>query len=365
MSQQLHTTPRLIPTLRDDISHGGFITNMKREAREIEEFYLSDAERELIKKKGKYRRGFIIAWWVLKNSFFKLNSLRRLFLVVGFIFLFTDTTFRNPDSQLTIHYGGFGIACILLVLILELKDKLLAHDELQSGRAVQLAMMPETTPFVPGWNAWLFTRSANEVGGDLVDFLNLGNNRYGIAIGDVAGKGLGAALFMVKIQSTLRALAPDYASLSDLGSKLNGILIRDGMPSRFASMFFVSVAAPSGDLQYINAGHMPPLIVSPDGVTELPKGNPAIGLSPDTRFTAQHLSLASGQCLVVYSDGLTEAQNESGEFFGLDRLKALCGQSRSISAQSFGERIVAAVSAFEGDARRNDDLSLVILQKST
>jgi hypothetical protein len=365
MTQNIHSTPKLIPTLRDDISRGGFIATMKREAREIEEFYLSDAERELIKKKGKFWRGFVIAAWVLRNSFFKLNSLRRLLLVIGLVLLFVDVSIRDVETNLTIHYGGLGVGCILLVLILELKDKLLAHDELQSGRAVQRAMMPEATPFVPGWNVWLFTRSANEVGGDLVDFLNLGGNRYGIAIGDVAGKGLGAALFMVKIQSTLRALAPDYTSLSGLGSKLNSILLRDGMPSKFASMFFVSLEAPSGTLEYFNAGHMPPLLVTPDGVTQMAKGNPALGLSPDTRIAAESLVLTSGQSLVVYSDGLTEAQNESGEFFGVERLKALCDQCRSISAQSFGERIIAAVTAFEGDARRTDDLSLVILQKST
>ena len=364
MTQNPHTTPRLIPTLRDDITSGGFFANMKREAREIEEFYLNDAERELIKKKGKVWRWFVLAWWVLKNSFFKLSSFRRLLLLLGLVLIFLNVSYQPDNSSVTVQYHGLGVACILLVLILELKDKLLAHDELESGRAVQTAMMPVTTPFVPGWNVWLFTRSANEVGGDLVDFLRLDGNRYGVAIGDVAGKGLGAALFMVKIQSTLRALAPDFESLDSLASKLNSILIRDGMPSKFASLFFIRIDAATGTLRYFNAGHMPPLIVSPDGVTELPKGNAALGLSNDTAFAAQEINLSGGQSLVVYSDGLTEAQNETGEFFGLDRFKALSMQCGSLPAHAFGERTIAAVTAFEGDARRNDDLSLVILQKS-
>jgi phosphoserine phosphatase RsbU/P len=365
MAHSPHTTPRLIPTLRDDITRGGFFANMKREAREIEEFYLNDEERELIKKKGKIWRWFVLAWWVLKNSFFKLSSFRRLLLVVGLLFVFLNVSYRSDDDRLLVQYNGLGIVCILLVIVLELKDKLLAHDELESGRAVQSAMMPERSPFVPGWNVWLFTRSANEVGGDLVDFLRLDGNRDGFAIGDVAGKGLGAALFMVKIQSTLRALAPDFDSLDDLAKKLNAILIRDGMPGKFASLFFVRVNGPDGSLRYFNAGHMPPLVVSPGGVIELSKGDAALGLSHDTKFTAQEMTLSSGQSLVVYSDGLTEAQNEAGEFYGLDRFKDLCSQCRSISAQSFGERILSTISAFEGDARRTDDLSLVILQKST
>jgi serine phosphatase RsbU (regulator of sigma subunit) len=116
-----------------------------------------------------------------------------------------------------------------------LKDKLLAHGELESGRAVQRAMIPEQAPLVPGWNLWLFTRSANEVGGDLVDFLRMNGDRFGIAIGDVAGKGLGAALFMVKIQATLRALTPDHDSLTDLASKLNRICPRWNA-TKFASL---------------------------------------------------------------------------------------------------------------------------------
>ncbi len=365
MEKQPFAPPRLIPTLRDDFARLGFIANLRREAREIEEFYLSEEEREQLRRKGKFWRWQVLAWWVLKNSILKLTSFRRILLVVGLIITFTDISFQNHNSNVRIEYRPLGGLLVLLVLILEQKDKLLAHGELEAGRAVQHAMNPERTPFVPGWNVWLYTRSANEVGGDLVDILRLDGNRFGVTLGDVAGKGLGAALFMVRIQSTLRALAPDFESLSALASKLNFILIRDGMPGKFASLCFVRIGSTGGDLQFVNAGHMPPLIMSQEGVTELPKGNAALGLSMNTQFDDQAVSLGSGQSFVVYSDGLTEAQNEQGEFYGLERLKALCMESRSISAQSFGEKILASVSSFERDARKNDDLSLVIIQKST
>jgi sigma-B regulation protein RsbU (phosphoserine phosphatase) len=188
--------------------------------------------------------------------------------------------------------------------------------------------------------------------------------RYGVAIGDVAGKGLGAALFMVKIQSTIRALAPEFESLSDLAAKLNSILMRDGIPGKFASLMFVRMDASSGLLRFVNAGHMPPLIVSGSGLSELPKGNPALGLSGETRFAERDVTLETGQSLFIYSDGLTEAQNGRGDFYGLERLKRLCNECCSTPAQLFGERVLQSVSAFEGDARRTDDLSLVILQKT-
>jgi hypothetical protein len=364
MAQKTNIPPRLISTLRDDLAHGGFFANFRREAREIEEFYLTQDEREILQKKMRLWRWAFVGWWILKNSILKLTPLRRILLVIGLVLALTDVSIKSNGSQVMLQYRVVGVFCLLLVIVLELKDKLLAHSELESGRAVQRAMNPESAPFVPGWNVWLFTRSANEVGGDLVDFLRLDGGRFGVAIGDVAGKGLGAALFMVKIQSTIRALAPEFDSLSDLASKLNSILMRDGIPGKFASLMFVRIDSSAGRVRFVNAGHMPPLIVSRSGLSELPKGNAALGLSADTQFAERDVTLETGQSLFIYSDGLTEARNEQGEFYGLERLKSLCRDCSSISAQSFGERVLQSVSVFEGNARRNDDLTLAILQKS-
>jgi hypothetical protein len=365
MSSQPHKNPRLIPTLRDDIAQGGFFAKLKREAEDIEDFYLNEEERARLKEKGRIWRWFVLAWWVVKNSFFRLSPVRRLLLVFGLVMLSLKASVSTENGGLTIHYGFLGLSSILLVLLLELKDKLLAHGELESGRAVQRAMNPEQTPSVPGWDVWLYTRSANEVGGDLVDFQPLAGGRFGIAIGDVAGKGLGAALFMVKIQATLRALAPDYDSPAVLAAKVNDILLRDGMPTKFASLLFIRIDSDTGRLAYVNAGHMPPLLVSPNGVTEMPKGNVALGLSGDAAYADQELPLLAGQTFVVYSDGLTEAQNRAGEFYGLARLKSLGAGVSGLSAKALGERMVADVARFEGDARRNDDLSLVIIRRAS
>ncbi len=363
MQTQARHNPGLFATLKDDVSQGDIFGKLKREAEDIEDFYLSDEERNQLKGEGKVWRWFVLAWWVVKNSFFRLTPVRRLLVVLGIVFVAMNIHVNSSGGGVSVNFTFLGILCVLLVLILELKDKLLAHGELESGRAVQQAMTPQKAPSIPGWNVWLFTRSANEVGGDLVDFLRLNGDRSGIAIGDVAGKGLGAALFMVKIQATLRALAPDHESLPGLASKLNGILLRDGMPAKFASLIFIRIDATAGTLRYVNAGHMPPIVVSQRGVTELPKGNVALGLSADAAYTDQEVPLERGQSFMAYSDGLTEAQNESGQFYGFDRLKTLCAQLNGFSAQAMGERVVAEVARFEGNARRNDDLSLVILQK--
>jgi hypothetical protein len=364
MDQPGHTPPRLISTLREDITRGGFLGSFKQEAREIEEFFLSDREKEQLRSKGWIWRWFVLAWWVLKNSLLKLTSFRRILLVIGLVLIFTIDLSITVGTQVSINYKGLGAICVLLVLVLELKDKLLARNELESGRAVQRAMQPDASPSVPGWDLWLYTRSANEVGGDLVDFLRLDGGRCAVAIGDVAGKGLGAALFMVKIQSTVRALAPDFESVDRLAAKLNAILLRDGMPGKFASLFFGRFGPGSGDLQFFNAGHMPPLVLSADGIEELSKGNAALGLSAGTVFETRVVRLAAGESMVVYSDGVTEAQNEAGEFYGLDRFRTVCKEDRMMAAQALGEKILAGIVAFEGNARRTDDLSLVILQRT-
>ena len=132
----------------------------------------------------------------------------------------TDIPSRVGSTQISIHFPTLGIAILLFILMLELKDKLLAREELEAGRAVQRALMPDSGPTIPGWDVSLFTRSANDVGGDLVDYVPLDDQRNGLVLGDVAGKGLPAALLMAKLQSTLRALAA--ADVHNLVFQLGG-----------------------------------------------------------------------------------------------------------------------------------------------
>ena len=202
-------------------------------------------------------------------------------------------------------------------------NKLLAQHELETGRAVQFALMPAQHPTLPGWETWLYTCPANEVGGDLVDYLMVRENTLGITLGDVAGKGLGAALFMAKIQATVRAIAPNFDSLAELGEEVNHIFRRDGLPGRFVSLVYLEVVPNQGQVRVLNAGHFPPIVIRREAIDEMPKGAPALGLMPNAPFMEQSTSLEVGDLLLVYSDGVTEARNEEGEFFDDERLKAL------------------------------------------
>ncbi|MFQ5626458.1 MAG: SpoIIE family protein phosphatase, partial [Methyloligellaceae bacterium] len=140
------------------------------------------------------------------------------------------------------------------------QDKLLARDEIEVARQVQLARFPQEQPRLPGWAVWSYTRPANDVGGDLVDYIELDSGRLGVALGDVAGKGLGAALLTAKLQATLRALVPECRTLDELGGRLNTILHRDGLDNRYATLFYLELAHEGGHVRFLNAGHNPAIV---------------------------------------------------------------------------------------------------------
>jgi sigma-B regulation protein RsbU (phosphoserine phosphatase) len=288
-----------------------------------------------------------------------LNPLRRALFVLAVILIILP----KAQAPTNIPTHDLGILVLLLILMLELKDKLLAHDELASGRAVQNALKPEENPRIENWEVWLFSRSANEVGGDLIDVLELEDGAHALAVGDVAGKGLAAALFMARLQATLRAIAPKYPALGDLGNELNAIFCRDGLPERFVSLLYAKVSPRSGRIRFLNAGHLPPYILRRDGIAEGHKGEAALGLTPASRYREHLIDLDPGDVFFAYSDGLTEARDTEGEFFGESRLIRSLEKLRSGSAQEIGRGCLAEVDRFSLDSRFTDDLSLFVLKR--
>jgi len=357
--------PEIIGTLREDLRRGDFGQTIRREFGELKEYMVDEERTKRLAEMGLIKRWLVLGWWLLKSMFFKLTPARRIIIVLGLILVFISKTVIYSGEHLSIQgqTNGLGILAILFVLMLELKDKLVAHDELKAGRAVQQALMPETRPHVSGWDIWLFTRSANEVGGDLVDFMKITDKRFGIAIGDVAGKGLSAALLTAKLQATLRSLVAESTSLSSLGEKINQIFCRDSLRNIFASLVYCEVAPGSGSVRLVNAGHIPPLILRAGRVDKLEKGGVALGIMPGAMYEEQNLGLEGGNTVVIYSDGLTEARNAAGEFFGEHRLLNLLTPLGGFAAEQVGERLVHDVDRFVGATKMHDDLSIVIVKR--
>ena len=373
-SGRSHREPRLLSTLKADVGH--VIDDVRRRGmrREIggtlsdlETFYLSEDVRRHLATLPRVPRLAHRLWWLVKGLLMKLTPARRVLLAVGLFLLVTGIQRLDVSTvHVTLHFPILGAMLLFFVLMLELKDKLIARDELQAGRAVQLALMPQQAPVVPGWDVWMYTEPANDVGGDLVDHLQIDASRHGVALGDVAGKALPAALLMVKLQATLRALIPQFDTLADLGAGVNRIIERDGLTNRFATLVYLVLTRETGDVRVLNAGHPPPLIVrcATDTIEELPRGSVALGIIAGATFAEQQVHLADGDVLVVYSDGVTEAENASDEFFGEERLRAALAHSTGQTAASLGGRILGALAGFVGDAPPHDDVSLVVLRRT-
>jgi hypothetical protein len=349
--------PKLGQTVLEDLRRGDFQVTMKRDWGDVIRFYLDEEDLLAREKMGPFKKWLFSSWWLLKSMFFKLTPARRLILLISIALLLSGLD--SADGYIVLSFIG-----LLLILILELKDKLLAQDELQSGRAVQIALMPDRSPQFEGWDIWLYAEPANDVGGDLVDYQHIGDDRLGLALGDVAGKGLPAALFMAKLQATIRAVAPSHESLSDLAAEINWIFWRDKLPNRFASLLYAEVEEGTGRMRLFNAGHLPPMYMNKSRVSQLASpGDTAIGLVKDAAFHERDLEFAPGDTMVVYSDGVSEARDENGVFFGQKRLLEVLAQTRGQPAGIVGSAILGSIDSFVGNARTFDDLSIIVIRR--
>lgn len=349
--------------LFDDLRRTRFSRDYGRELRELYLFFLDEDDRARLANMGRIRRSISLLFWLAKSLFLKLSPARRLTLVIALVLtvLLGDTTFELLGWGFHADLRPWGFVLILIVLMLELKDKLVARDEIQIAREVQLALLPRKHPAIPGWAVWCYTRPANDVGGDLVDYIELDGFRHGVLLGDVAGKGLGAALLSAKLQATLRALVPEAASLDDLGARTNAIFHRDGIDNRFATLFYAELEYNSGQLRYLNAGHNPPYLIRREGWEKLVASSFPLGMLPNASYAESTIVLAPGEIVLVYSDGLTEAMNGAGEEFGEARVEALVPQLRTLDPANVGDCVLREVDRFLGDSKVTDDLSLIVI----
>ena len=345
---------------------GSIPARVRGEFNDLRESMLSDEKRKRLSGLPFPFRLVIQWWWLLRALFLNLSPTRRILLMAGIVlsglrFEFSPqpVTGWRLSGDLTI----VGLLSILFVLMLELKDKLLAKSELQDGRSVQRALMPERSPEIAGWRVWLFTRPANDVGGDLVDCIPLDHSGSAILLADVAGKGLKAALLMAKLQATIRALVPLCRSNPQLLHEVNQALRRDNLPQFFASLVYLQLQPGEASLRAVNAGHPPPIVVRQGGIEQLGKGGPALGLMQEAEYDEKVIELARGEIVLLYTDGLTEAQNPMGDFFGEDRLRSVILARASQTPAELGERLVSACDLFQEPGKAHDDLSLVILQR--
>lgn len=354
--------PSLKRMLVDEVFQTRLDRDYLRELKDLYHFYLSDEDRSELAEMGRFQRAFALLGWTLKNMLAKLAPPRRLLIIIAMAMaIFGPTSVELLGRAVNVELRFWGFWILVLVLMLELKDKLVAKDEIEIARQVQLALLPHIHPKLPGWSLWSYSRPAREVGGDLVDYLELDGFRHGILLGDVAGKGLGAALLSAKLQATFRALVPDSVALDDLASRVNSIFVDDNIRNRYATLFYAVLEYNSGSVRYINAGHNPAFIIGTDSIQELGASSFPIGMFDPAEYEESSATMESGDMLLLYSDGLTEASSVSGEEYGEDRIRQLLPTLRGKSPAEVGQTLLREVDAFLGDASAGDDLSLIVV----
>jgi sigma-B regulation protein RsbU (phosphoserine phosphatase) len=214
-------------------------------------------------------------------------------------------------------------------------------------------------------------RAARGVGGDYYDFLSLGRDRLGIAIGDVSGKGMFAGLLMAGLQARIQSMAPLHgADLGRLLDEVNRSMHSSTDSNRYATFFYGVYDDSEHSLRYVNAGHNPPLLIrSADASIDAPHAalssrlcanGTVVGLLPDARYAEQRLQLRRGDTLLAYTDGLSEARNRDGEEFGEQRLESLARRHGELGARELCDAILVEVDRFVGGSAPEDDLTLIV-----
>jgi sigma-B regulation protein RsbU (phosphoserine phosphatase) len=233
--------------------------------------------------------------------------------------------------------------------------------ELDEARRIQRKLLPSMIPEVDGFEVATSWQPASGVGGDCFDAIGFGRQRFALAIADVVGKGIPAALLMSNLQAAVRAFATDAARPHELCDQVNRVLCGHIAEGRFITFFYCIADADLGTLTYSNAGHFPPVLVRVDGTVErLSTGGAVLGVFPDRGYEESSVAIGRGDRLVLYTDGITEARGEHDQEFGDERLVALAIQHRACSAPALQARLVDAVTTFTG-GRFQDDATLIVV----
>lgn len=287
---------------------------------------------------------------------------------------------RSPSQAPAIPYWNVAIKFVVFVLfthmVIAFKQALerqkqaeqekLQH-EIEIARQVQLRFFPQSLPPMKTLDYTGICKPALGVGGDYYDFIQLGPDKLGIAIGDVSGKGLSSALLMASLQGMLRSHAFQRAeAVAELISDMNQLLCASSDQNRYATFFYGLYNDSTRCLTYVNAGHNPPIIIRPSQnsseTLRLEEGGLVIGLFKNASYQKAGVQLSKGDVLLLFTDGVSEAMNVRGEEFTEDRLVSLVRGNVQLSAVSLRDLILEQVNSFAGQAPQHDDLTLVVVK---
>ena len=285
--------------------------------------------------------------------------------------IYVDNPFHNRfrEEDLKVLTTIASVASIKIEherLLEERMEKRRMEEELKVASEIQLRLQPVAPPQINGWDMTGVSFPCREIGGDYYDFIQCKNDPcLTVAVGDVSGKGTGAALLMSSLHAAVRAQAQTRRSISEVMAEINEYIFENSPSNKFLTLFYGTINPLTGELKYSNGGHNPPMLLRSSGeVLRLDKGGLPIGMMKGMAYQEDSVFFNLGDVLVIYSDGITESVNEKDEEFEEERLIEVVRHNLNRTASGIRDRIDEALSRFVGTMAPVDDMTLMIIKRN-
>ncbi|HEV8076244.1 MAG TPA: PP2C family protein-serine/threonine phosphatase [Candidatus Acidoferrum sp.] len=368
--------PRPAPTTRlgnfwQRVSEGRRIDDLwsqfAADARSSYGFYGKDVDWDEVNQLPRWKRPYPVVkqlFWAMMN---KLTPARRVLLLVALVLLLLSGNGNHTGFDIKAEF--LSALLFLLLLSLELADKITMKRDLEIAREIQAWLVPSTPPAIPNAEVAFYTRAQNSVAGDYYDaFYPLEDASAGgklmLVMADVAGKSVPAALLMATLQASLRTIASEGLPLSELAIRLNHYACAHSLGGqRFTTAVLAEYDPATRRLSYVNAGHNSPVIRRANSSTErLESGSLPLGITPEATFPSSEVTLQTGDTLVLFTDGVVEAFNASGEEFSDNRWLNIIRGLPNLNAQQTLQFLIKSVEDFVGATRQSDDITCLVLR---
>jgi phosphoserine phosphatase RsbU/P len=342
-------------------------TQFKSEAHASSRLYQQDVDWHAVQAQKSWKQPFKIFGYLFTGILSKLSPPRRVFLLINLILAVLSIVgvsflFITREVEMLLAFVG-----MLILVIMVLGDHVSMKRDIEIAREIQRWLVPRVPPDVPGVDMAFATRPANTVAGDYYDaFRRPGDGPLLIAVADVSGKSVPAAMLMANFQASLRALAGARSSLSELVTDLNRLACGNNLNGRrFTTAFLAELDPASGQLSYLSAGHNPPVLLRLDGtVDRLKSESIPLGIEVNEKYKAGTTILRPNELLVIYTDGVTEARNERGEQFGESRLLSMLHLRSEERASTTLADIMKNLDDFVGPADQHDDITCLVVTRT-
>lgn len=332
-------------------------------------FYGKEVDWEEIQKLPKWHRPFHVAKDIFWALLMKMTPARRVILLIAFVLLvLSGMKFQFGNNvSFDVNFEIIAAGLFLLLLSLELADKVTMKRDLEIAREIQTWLVPSQPPEIAGAQIAFATRPQNSVAGDYYDAFYPNpdeKSRLVVVIADVAGKSVPAALLMATLQASLRTIAGEGASVADLVARLNRYACAHSLEGRrFTTAVFSEYDTATRKLTYVNAGHNAPILRRANGKLEtLETGGLPLGIEVGSKYETATIELQPGDALIFFTDGVVEAFNERGEEFGNDRWFGAIRNLPDWNAQETLNFLMKRVDEFVGMTRQSDDITCLVFR---